>query len=155
MSDTHAREPLPEMRRPYDDDAGLAEKDLAPTWLGQFERWLDDAVADERLIEPNAMVLATADEQCRLSARTVLLKGVDERGFVLYTNLGSRKGRDALANPHAALVFDWIELRRQVVVRGTVERLPDEEADEYFASRPRGSQIGRDASSQSSSVCRR
>jgi pyridoxamine 5'-phosphate oxidase len=101
------------------------------------------------------VVLATADEQCRPSARTVLLKGVDEHGFVVYTNLGSRKGRDALANPNAALVFDWIELQRQVVVTGSVERVPDEEADAYFASRPRGSQIGAHASAQSSVIASR
>jgi pyridoxamine 5'-phosphate oxidase len=101
------------------------------------------------------MVLATASADCRPSARTVLLKGVDERGFVLYTNLESRKGRDALANPTAALVFDWIELGRQVVVTGSVERVADAEADEYFASRPRGSQIGAHASRQSSVIASR
>jgi pyridoxamine 5'-phosphate oxidase len=155
VSESHASELLPQMRRPYDPADGLGEDDLAPTWLEQFERWLDDVVAGERLIEPNAMVLATADEHCRPSARTVLLKGVDERGFVLYTNLESRKGRDALSNPNAALVFDWIELRRQVVVTGTVERVSDEEADAYFASRPRGSQIGAHASAQSRPIASR
>src|SRR4051812_46518143 len=137
------------MRRPYEQTDGLNEADLAPTWLEQFERWLDEVVAAERFVEPNAMVLATADADCRPSARTVLLKGVDERGFVLYTNLESRKGRDADANPNAALVFDWIELRRQVVVTGAIERVSEEEADGYFASRPRGSQIGAHASDQS------
>ena len=140
------------MRRPYDAAGGLMESDLAPTWLEQFERWLDEAVADDRLVEPNAVVLATADPECRPSARTVLLKGVDERGFVIYTNLESRKGRDALANPSAALVFDWIELQRQVVVTGSVARVSDEEADAYFATRPRGSQIGAHASTQSSVI---
>jgi pyridoxamine 5'-phosphate oxidase len=95
------------------------------------------------------MILATADAQCRPSARTVLLKGVDERGFVFYTNLESRKGRDALANPNAALVFDWIELQRQVTVTGALEPLTGAESDAYFASRPRGSQIGAHASHQS------
>lgn len=140
------------MRRPYDAAGGLMEDDLAPTWIEQFERWLDEAVADNRLVEPNSVVLATADPECRPSARTVLLKGVDERGFVIYTNLESRKGRDALANPNAALVFDWIELQRQVVVTGSVERVSDEEADAYFATRPRGSQIGAHASTQSSVI---
>ena len=152
MPEHHASELLPEMRRPYDAEGGLMEDDLAPTWIEQFERWLDEAVADKRLIEPNAVVLATADDQCRPSARTVLLKGIDERGFVVYTNLESRKGRDALSNPNAALVFDWIELQRQVVVTGTVELVSDAEADAYFASRPRGSQIGAHASSQSSVI---
>jgi pyridoxamine 5'-phosphate oxidase len=143
------------MRRTYDFTGGLVEEDLAATWLEQFERWLDEVVRSDRLVEPNAMVLATAGPDCHPSARTVLLKGVDERGFVLYTNLESRKGRDALANPHAALVFDWIELGRQVVVTGAIERLGDAESDAYFASRPRGSQIGAHASRQSSVIASR
>src|SRR5437660_4150948 len=89
----------------------LDERGLAATWLAQFERWLDDAVS-AGLPEPNAMVMATADAQGRPSARTVLLKLVDERGFVLYTNLQSRKGREAAANPSAALVFPWLALHR-------------------------------------------
>ena len=129
MPEPHASELLPEMRRPYEPDDGLSEEDLAPTWLEQFERWLDEIVASRRLIEPNAMVLATADAAGRPSARTVLLKGLDERGFVLYTNLASRKASDAIANPNAALVFDWLELGRQVVVAGGVERVSDAEAD--------------------------
>jgi pyridoxamine 5'-phosphate oxidase len=151
----HARELLPEMRRSYDFTDGLLEEDLAPTWLEQFERWLDDVTDSGRLVEPNAMVFATADASGRPSARTVLLKGVDERGFVLFTNLESRKGREALANPHAALVFDWIELGRQVVVAGAIERVADAEADEYFSGRPRGSQIGAHASRQSSVIAAR
>src|SRR4051812_15946375 len=143
------------MRRPYEDTDGLSEDDLAATWLEQFERWLDDVVGSQRLVEPNAMILATADAQCRPSARTVLLKGVDERGFVFYTNLESRKGTDALANPNAALVFDWIELQRQVTVTGTVEQVPAAESDAYFASRPRGSQIGAHASRQSRPIASR
>lgn len=143
------------MRRSYDFTDGLREEDLAPTWLEQFERWLDDVTDSGRLVEPNAMLFATADAAGRPSARTVLLKGVDERGFVLFTNLESRKGRDALANPHAALVFDWIEIGRQVVVTGAVERVDDAEADEYFSSRPRGSQIGAHASRQSSVIASR
>jgi pyridoxamine 5'-phosphate oxidase len=149
VPETHATDRLPEMRRAYDPTDGLSEDDLAPTWLEQFERWLDDVVDSQRLVEPNAMILATADAQCRPSARTVLLKGVDERGFVFYTNLESRKGRDALANPNAALVFDWIELQRQVTVTGALEPLTGAESDAYFASRPRGSQIGAHASHQS------
>jgi pyridoxamine 5'-phosphate oxidase len=144
------------MRRSYElSDDGFNEEDLAPTWLGQFERWLEEIVESRRLIEPNAMVLATADADCRPSARTVLLKGVDEGGFVLYTNLESRKGLDALANPNAALVFDWLELGRQVVVTGAIERLTDEESDTYFATRPRGSQIGAHASDQSRAIASR
>ena len=137
------------MRRAYGRDRALCEEDLAPTWLEQFQRWLDEAVASGRLVEPNAMVLATADAEGRPSARTVLLKGLDERGFVLYTNLESRKGRDLAANRHAALVFDWLALGRQVTVTGGVEWLTAAESDAYFASRPRGSQIGAHASNQS------
>jgi pyridoxamine 5'-phosphate oxidase len=126
----------------------LDETDLPPHWLGQFERWLDEAIAAP-LPEPNAMVLATADAEGRPSARTVLLKVVDERGFVLYTNLESRKGRETAANPYAALVFPWTQLHRQVIVTGAVGRVDDEEADAYFASRPRGSRLGALASPQS------
>ncbi len=135
------------MRRSY-EQGGLDEDDLAPTWLAQFERWLEDAVRAE-LPEPNAMVLATADEHGGPSARTVLLKGLDARGFVCFTNLASRKGREARANPRAALVFGWVALQRQVVVAGAVEPVAAREADAYFASRPHGSQLGALASPQS------
>jgi pyridoxamine 5'-phosphate oxidase len=144
------------MRRSYElSDDGFNEDDLASTWLEQFERWLEEIVGSNRLIEPNAMVLATADADCRPSARTVLLKGVDDRGFVLYTNLESRKGSDALANPNGALVFDWLELGRQVVVTGVIERVSDAEADAYFATRPHGSQISAHASDQSRPIASR
>jgi pyridoxamine 5'-phosphate oxidase len=126
----------------------LDETDLAGDWLAQFERWLDEAIATP-LPEPNAMVLATADGDGRPSARTVLLKVVDARGFVFYTNLESRKGHDIAANPHAALVFPWTQLHRQVIVTGAVEPVDDAEADAYFASRPRGSRLGALASPQS------
>jgi pyridoxamine 5'-phosphate oxidase len=99
--------------------------------------------------EPNAMTLATADETGRPSARLVLLKGVDVRGFTFYTNLESRKARDLIANPAAALCFYWFPLDVQVRVEGSVAQVDDEEADEYFATRPRGSQLGAWASSQS------
>jgi pyridoxamine 5'-phosphate oxidase len=126
----------------------LDESDLAGGWLTQFERWLDDAV-NAGVPESNAMVMSTADASGRPSARTVLLKSVDEHGFVLYTNLDSRKGRDVAANPYASLVFPWIALHRQVIVNGAVERVADAEADEYFATRPHGSQLGALASHQS------
>lgn len=99
--------------------------------------------------EPNAMTLATADESGWPSARLVLLKGVDVRGFTFYTNLESRKARDLIANPAAALCFYWFPLDVQVRVEGNVTQVDDEEADEYFATRPRGSQVGAWASSQS------
>jgi pyridoxamine 5'-phosphate oxidase len=134
------------MRRDYAAPP-LLEADLAATWLEQFERWLGDAVGE--VDEPNAMILATADPHGRPSARTILLKAVDERGFVFFTSLRSRKGRELEANPRAALVFPWLDVRRQVVVEGPVEALPEAESDAYFASRPRGAQIGALASAQS------
>jgi len=119
-----------------------------------FEDWFAEAQA----LEPNdasAMTLATADRQGRPSARMVLLKGHDPRGFVFYTNLGSRKGEDLNANPQAALLFHWKSLRRQIRIEGPVEPVSAEEADAYFASRPRDSQIGAWASDQSRPLDRR
>ena len=115
--------------------------------LAPFQRWLDEAWQGE----PNAhaMTLATASAAGRPSARAVLLKGLDERGFVFYTNLESRKSDELLANPHAALCFLWKSLNRQVRVEGVVELVTEEEANAYFASRPRDSQIGAWASDQS------
>jgi pyridoxamine 5'-phosphate oxidase len=125
--------------------------DLAPTWLEQFQRWLDDAVA-ATVPEPNAMVVATADAEGAPSARTVLLRGVDERGFTFYTNLESRKGREALANPRGGCVFAWVGLQRQVIARGAIERVGDAEADAYWASRPAASRVSAAASPQSQVV---
>ena len=125
----------------------LDEADLAPAPLAQFRRWYDDSVA-ARLPEPNAMVLATADERGAPSARTVLLKQADERGFVFYTNYGSRKAAE-LARGHAAVLFPWHPMQRQVGVRGLVEQVPREESAAYFVTRPWGSRIGAWASHQS------
>ncbi len=141
------------MRRPY-GDAGFDVADLRPTWLAQFLAWLGEAQdADEP--EPNAMTFATADRGGRPSARTVLLKAVNERGFVLYTNLQSRKGREATENPWASLVFAWLHLRRQVIVRGAVEPVPAADSDEYFALRPRGAQLSALVSQQSQVIADR
>lgn len=144
---------LAAMRRSY-EAAGLSEHELAPDWPAQFRRWFAEAEA-AGLVEPNAMVLATAAPDGRPSARTVLLKGLDERGFVLFTNLGSRKGREALANPYASLLFPWVPLQRQVVVCGSVRLLTKAENDAYFASRPRGSRLGAAASPQSAVIASR
>ena len=116
--------------------------------FAQFDAWFKEASAREPE-DPNAMALATADPQGRPSLRMVLLKGVDDRGFVFYTNLGSRKGQQLQANPHAALTFHWKSLHRQVRAEGAVEPVTGEEADAYFASRHRSSQIGAWASRQS------
>ena len=116
--------------------------------IGLFKDWLADAERSEPN-NPNAMTLATVTPDGAASARMVLLKGVDERGFTFYTNLVSRKAEQLSANPGAALCFYWKSLKRQVHVEGTVERVDDAEADAYFATRPRGAQIGAWASKQS------
>ena len=113
-----------------------------------FDTWFAEARASEPN-DPDAMALATADSQGRPSVRMVLLKGHDERGFVFYTNLDSRKGSELSANPHAALLFHWKSLRRQVRVDGAVEPVSEAEADAYFASRGRDSRLGAWASDQS------
>ncbi|HEX4495695.1 MAG TPA: pyridoxamine 5'-phosphate oxidase [Thermoanaerobaculia bacterium] len=136
-----------DVRREY-GRAGLSEEDLAADPIDQFQRWLDQAKAADPQ-DFTAMTLATADGAGRPSARVVLLKGVDERGFVFYTDHGSRKGRELLANPRAALVFYWASLDRQVRVEGTVETTSRAESEAYFASRPRGSRLGAWASEQS------
>ena len=135
------------MRRPY-RGGSLGEADLAADWLTQLRRWLDEAVR-AGLPEPNAMVLATAGVDGVPSARTVLLKEADDRGLAFFTNLGSRKGRELEENPRAALVFPWHPMQRQVVIDGRVEPVAADEADAYFATRPRGSRLGALASPQS------
>ena len=119
----------------------LSEGELDPDPIRQFHRWFEEATLSE-ISEPNAMVLATASPDGRPSARIVLLRGYDERGFVFFTNYESRKGRELEANPHAALVFHWHDLERQVRVEGPVERISAEESDAYFQSRPAGSRLG-------------
>jgi pyridoxamine 5'-phosphate oxidase len=126
----------------------LSEETLASTWVAQFELWLDDAVK-AGIAEPFAMVLSTATPDGRPSVRSVLLRAVNESGFVCHTNYNSRKGRELAANPNAALVFPWYDLGRQVVVDGRVERLGTEESDLYFASRPHLSRLSALVSPQS------
>ena len=129
----------------------LSERELAPTWLEQFEGWLEAAV-ESGMTEPNAMVLATAAADGAPGARTVLLRGVDARGFWFMTNYESRKGRELAANPRATLVFPWYSQQRQVIVDGDVERLSAEESDAYFATRPRGARISANVSPQSEAI---
>ena len=128
--------------------AGLNHEDLEPDPIAQFATWLEAAVA-AAIPDPNAMVLSTVAEDGAPSSRTVLLKGFDDRGFVFFTNQRSRKAQDLAARPVASLLFGWIALGRQVIVRGAVNPVTDEESDTYFASRPRGSQIAAWASRQS------
>lgn len=134
--------------------AGLAETDLAPDPYTQFAAWFADAAA-AGLHEPNAMVVSTADLHGRPSSRTVLLKKHDHRGFVFFTNHGSRKGRELDANPQVSLLFPWHPLARQVIVGGIAERVGRDEIAAYFRTRPHGSQLGAWASEQSSRVASR
>jgi pyridoxamine 5'-phosphate oxidase len=126
----------------------LLETEVNPDPFKQFKLWLDEALA-MGLPQPLGMTLATATKDGRPSARMVLLRGFDDRGFVFYTNYTSRKADELDANPQAALVFYWAELDRQVRIEGRVERITAEESDEYFRTRPQGSQLGAMASPQS------
>lgn len=140
-----------DMRVTYDEGT-LEVADLATSPLDQFRMWFDRASQDSRIVEPNAMVLATAAESGAPSSRTVLLKGVDERGFSFYTNLGSRKSEEMHANPQVAVTFPWYAQHRQVVVCGSVEKLDRDEVRTYFDSRPHESRLGAWASVQSSII---
>jgi pyridoxamine 5'-phosphate oxidase len=164
---------LADLRREY-NLAGLRRKDLDCDPMVQFQRWFDQArgarasghlrkffvrlyksllmIGGVEMVDINAMTLTTVDGEGKPSARVVLLKGIDERGFIFFTNYNSRKGRELAANPQAALVCYWPELERQVTVAGTVTKVPEPESDAYFASRPYGSRIGAWASDQSQVV---
>ena len=167
---------IPDLRREY-SRGGLNRPDLAGDPLAQFQSWFAQATASgpgswwrrvgialyklwyamlgHSPSDANAMVLATVNKQGIPSARAVLLKGVDPRGFVFFTNYDSRKGHELLENPNAALVFYWPELERQVCVAGTVTKLPTPESEAYFKSRPRGSRLGAWASNQSEVIATR
>jgi pyridoxamine 5'-phosphate oxidase len=142
------------MRRRY-GLAGLSEQDLAPTWLEQFTLWFAAAAASPLVVEPNAMVLATAGADGMPSARNVLLKGFDADGLVFFTNLESAKAHDLAVNPRAALVFSWLPLERQVRFSGPVRQVSRDRVAEYFATRPHGAQVGAWASPQSSVIADR
>jgi pyridoxamine 5'-phosphate oxidase len=131
---------LPGMRVAYDSDS-FDESALAATWTEQLQNWLNQAV-EANFPEPNAMVLATAGHDGRPSSRTVLCKGLDERGVVFYTNYTSTKSHDLTATRYASATFPWYPLHRQVTVRGEVEKVDVKETAAYWASRPRGSQLG-------------
>ncbi len=146
-------EDVAEMREEY-RRAGLEAHDLDPDPFAQFAAWFQEAVA-RGVPEPNAMTLATATRDGTPSARVVLLKGFDERGFTFYTNYESRKGRELAENPRAAIVFYWAGLERQVRIGGVVDRVSREESEAYFRSRPRGSRLGAWASRQSEPIAGR
>ncbi len=144
---------LARLRREY-GDAGLDLPDLAPEPIAMFRRWLHDTTL-AGVHEPNAMTVATTSAEGRPSVRMVLLKGLDDRGFVFYTNYASRKARDLEAVPTASLLFPWHDLQRQVRVEGTASRVSEEESRDYFAARPRDAQLGAWASPQSEEVASR
>jgi pyridoxamine 5'-phosphate oxidase len=132
----------------------LRRAELHPDPIAEFSLWLEDAFR-AGVTEPNAMSLATAWKDGRPLVRTVLLKGVDERGFVFFTNLESRKARQLAENPNASLLFPWLAVERQVIATGCVSRLPTVEVLKYFATRPRESQLSAWASPQSSKISSR
>lgn len=146
-------EQLAAIRTEY-ETAGLSRDMLDADPNAQFRAWMDAAI-DAGVDQANMMVLATADAHGRPSARAVLLKGIDDRGFAFYTNLESRKSRELAQNPQASLCFVWLPLHRQVRVEGHISEVSDADVDEYFASRPRDAQIGATASPQSREVADR
>jgi pyridoxamine 5'-phosphate oxidase len=167
---------IADLRRDY-RLTGMRRRDLAPDPIAQFNKWFQEAIGARtsgrfrrffvRLyksvflisttapIDINAMTLATVDAEGRPSARVVLLKGLDERGFTFFTNYESRKGMELAVNPHAALVFYWADQERQVCIAGTVSKLPEKESEAYFKTRPRGSRLAAWASNQTSIVADR
>ncbi|HEV7653562.1 MAG TPA: pyridoxamine 5'-phosphate oxidase [Mycobacteriales bacterium] len=145
---------LTSVRRSY-GRGSLSEEGLAADWVTQFTRWFAEASASDLVLEPNAMVVATAAPSGQPSVRTVLLRGFDADGLVFFTNYDSRKGRELTANPQVALVFSWVPLERQVIVTGTAARVSAAESAAYFHSRPRDSQVASASSAQSSVVASR
>ena len=140
-------------RREYDYGT-LSRKNLLNNPFEQFSLWMDQAL-EAGIVDPTAMSVATVDAQGKPWQRMVLLKGFDERGFVFYTNLGSRKAADITSNPQVSLQFPWLQLDRQVIVGGMAERLADNENSDYFKSRPISSQLAAWASEQSSPIASR
>jgi pyridoxamine 5'-phosphate oxidase len=132
----------------------LSVEEMAPNPIVQCEQWIAEA-AERGMIEPNAMALATVSAEGKPAVRTVLLKELNERGLIFFSNYESRKGREIAANPDVALLFVWPELERQIRIEGTVTRVTPGESDEYFSSRPRGAQLSAHASKQSAPIDRR
>ncbi len=142
------------LRRDY-GAAEMGDAAAAVDWFTQLRAWFDEAVASGVVVEPNAIQLATVDAAGRPSVRTVLVKALDERGVVFYTNYESAKARDLEQNPYAAAIFAWLPLERQARLSGPVERVSRAETEAYFATRPRGSQLAAWASAQSSVIASR
>jgi pyridoxamine 5'-phosphate oxidase len=140
---------IADIRREY-TLGGLRRADLEANPIAQFQKWFGQATKalTQKEIDVNAATLATADKNGKPSARIILLKGMDERGFAFFTNYKSRKGRELTENPNASLVFYWHELERQICIAGSIEKIPREESENYFKSRPRGSQLAAWASNQ-------
>jgi pyridoxamine 5'-phosphate oxidase len=149
LMESPLRPEIAQLRRDYRRD-GLRRADLDPDPVAQFRLWFEQAIAAE-LLEPNAMVLGTSDGR-RPSVRTVLLKAYDSRGFVFFTNYGSRKAREIGGNPHVSLLFPWYGLERQLAILGRAERISTAESLAYFVSRPYGSRLGAWVSEQSSVI---
>jgi pyridoxamine 5'-phosphate oxidase len=135
-------------RRKEYETAGLDVADVLADPMAEWHRWFDQAT-EAGCVEPNAFVLATVDADGVPQTRYLLARGADERGFTFFTNYESAKSQQMTTHPQVSLLFSWLQLHRQVRVTGTVERVPDAESDEYYATRPRGSQIGAWASAQS------
>lgn len=144
---------IADLRKDYTRD-GLVETNADRNPFVQFKIWFDQAV-ESQILEPNAMTICSATPEGRPSARMVLLKDFDERGFVFFTNYESQKGQELAANPYACLVFWWAELERQVRIEGRVEKVSPQDSDDYFHSRPIGSQLGAWASQQSCVIASR
>jgi pyridoxamine 5'-phosphate oxidase len=141
---------LADLRREY-TKGGLRRADLDPSPIAEFQKWFQQALSVE-LLEPSAIALATADKAGRPSARIVLLKSADERGFTFFTNYESRKGRELAENNQAAMVIHWADLEREVCIAGEVTKTSRAESEKYFSMRPRGSQLGAWVSKQSTVV---
>jgi pyridoxamine 5'-phosphate oxidase len=138
-------------RRSEYETAGLDVADVLADPMAQWQRWYSDAT-EAGCVEPHAFVLGTIDEEGWPQSRYLLVRSADERGFTFFTNYESAKSRQMAAEPRASMLFSWLQLHRQVRVVGEVERVPDDESDEYFASRPRGSQVGAWSSPQSQPI---
>ena len=142
---------LHDLRKDYKRDT-LSKREVNESPINQFKIWMNETIASEIVVEPNAMTLVTSTLDGKPSARVVLLKSFNKEGFVFYTNYESRKAKELIENPHAAIVFDWHVIERQVRIEGVVKKVSAEESDKYFYSRPKGSQLGAWVSPQSAFI---